>query len=127
MRAALALFVLLLPIAVAADAPPPLAALEGFRAGAWQVKPIGSTGSSSQCISDAVPMLAGGRPAQSCSFKAITDAADSATVTYRCAAGRSGRTVIRRDAGGLYTVDAQGLENGLPFATRTEWRRTGDC
>ncbi len=127
MRAFLALAALLLSVAVSADAPPPLAALDGFQPGAWQVKPIGATSSASHCLADAVPMLTGGRAAQECSFSAITDAPRSATVTYRCAAGRSGRTVIRRDAGGLYVVDAQGLENGLPFAARTEWRRTGDC
>jgi hypothetical protein len=127
MRAFIALAALLLPIAVAADAPPPLAALGDFQPGAWQVKQIGASSSSSHCLADAVPLLTGGRPAPGCSFTAISDGPDAATVTYRCGSGRSGRTTIRRDAGSLYTVDAQGLENRLPYAARTEWRRTGSC
>lgn len=126
-RARFALPPLLLALASAAGAPPPLAALGSFQPGAWQVKQISSTSSSSQCLADVLPMLIGGRPATDCSFTAISDSPDTATLTYRCAAGRSGHTVIRRDMAGLYTVDAQGLENGLPFASRTEWRRTGGC
>jgi hypothetical protein len=127
MRARFAFPLLLLAVAAAADAPPPLAALSSFQPGAWQLKQIGGSSSSSQCLADALPLLTGGRPATECSFKVISDNPNSATVTYRCAAGRSGHTVIRRDTAGLYTVEAQGLENGLPFASRTEWRRTGNC
>jgi hypothetical protein len=127
MRIPVALFALLLPVVAVADAPPPLAALAGFQPGAWQVKVIGSASSSSQCLVEPLAMLIGGRPAQECQFRTIADGANSATVTYRCAGGRSGRTVVRRDAGGLFVVDAQGLENGHPFADRTEWRRTGAC
>lgn len=118
---------LLVATAAVAAAPPPLAALKGFRPGAWQVKAVGAESSSSQCLADPSPLLIGGRPGQDCSFSVISDGADAATVTYRCAAGRSGRTGIRRDAHGLYVVDAQGLESGHPFANRSEWRRTGDC
>lgn len=118
---------LLLMAAGAAAAPPAVGALKGFRAGAWQVKAIGGNSSSSHCLSDPETLLTGGRPAQECTFSVIADAQSSATVTYRCAAGRSGRTQVRRDASGLFVVDAQGLENGHPFANRSEWRRTGDC
>jgi hypothetical protein len=118
---------LLLPAAAVADPPPPLVALAGFRPGAWQVKAIGANDSVSHCLADPAPMLAAARPAQACQFRIIADQADSATITYRCAGGRQGRTAIRRDAGGLFVVDAQGLENGHPFADRTEWRRTGGC
>jgi hypothetical protein len=121
------LLALLMPVAAVADAPPPLAALAGFRPGAWQVKAIGATDSVSHCLADPAPMLTTARPAQACQFRIIADQPDSATVTYRCAGGRQGRTAIRRDARGLFVVDAQGLENGHPFADRTEWRRTGDC
>jgi hypothetical protein len=130
MRRFLFLAALLPPVAAVAavsDAPLPLAALQGLRAGAWQVKVIGDSRSRSHCLTDATLMLTGGRPGQECSFRAITDEPNATTVIYRCATGRSGRTAIRRDAGGLYVVDAQGLEGGHPFADRSEWRRTGDC
>ena len=127
MRAPMLLAALLVASAALAAAAPPLAALKDFRSGAWAVKAIGSTSSASQCLADPATLLTGGRPAQGCSFSVINDAPDGATVTYRCAAGRSGRTQLRRDAGGLFVVDAQGLESGHPFANRSEWRRTGDC
>ncbi len=127
MRLQFLLPALVVATAAAAAAAPPLAALKGFRPGAWAVKAVGGTSSSSQCLADPSELLTGGRAAQECSFSVIADGADAATVTYRCAAGRSGRTQLRRDAHGLYVVDAQGLENGHPFASRSEWRRTGDC
>lgn len=127
MRKFLTCLALLLPVAAAADAPPPLAALAGFRPGAWQVKAIGAPDSVSHCLADPVPLLTGARPAQSCQFTIISDQPDAATITYRCSAGRSGRTAVRRDASGLFVVDAQGLADGHPFADRTEWRRTGAC
>ena len=37
------------------------------------------------------------------------------------------RAEIRRDTGELFTVDAQGIEGGRPFASRTEWSRAGHC
>lgn len=117
---------LLASAAVAASAPQ-LAALKGFQPGAWAVKAVGANSSRSQCLADPAALLTGGRAGQECSFTVISDGGDAATVTYRCAAGRSGRTELRRDAHGLYVVDAQGLENGHPFANRSEWRRTGDC
>jgi hypothetical protein len=127
MRTLMTALALLLPVTAAADVPPPLAALASFRPGAWQVKPIGASDSVSHCLADPIPMLTGARPAQECQFRSISDEPNAATVTYRCAGGRSGRTAIRRDAGGLFVVDAQGLAGGHPFADRTEWRRTGDC
>lgn len=127
MRIRLPLAALLVASAAVAASAPPLAALKGFRPGAWAVKAVGANSSSSQCLADPATFLLAGRSAQECSFTVISDASDAATVTYRCAAGRSGRTELRRDATGLYIVDAQGLENGHPFANRSEWRRTGDC
>lgn len=127
MRATFLPAMFLVAVASTAAAPPPLDALKGFRPGAWQVKAIGADSSSSQCLAEPSPMLMGGRMSSECSFNVISDSPSAATVTYRCAAGRSGRTAIRRDANGLFVVDAQGLLNGHPFADRTEWRRTGDC
>lgn len=117
----------LTPSVVLAQATPDLKALQGFSPGAWQVTAIGSASSSSQCLADASGLLMGGRPGGQCAFSVIADGADGATVTYRCEGGRSGRTAIRRDTKGLFTVDAQGLEGGRPFQNRSEWRRSGGC
>ena len=131
MRSALARSFVLIAVCAAAAAPaqvPATRALQGFQPGQWQVKPLGNGGEAqTQCLPDAELMLTGKRPAAQCAFTVITDSEDAAVVTYRCAGGRSGRTAIRRDVAGLYTVDAQGLESALPFADRSEWRRTGNC
>ena len=121
------LLALVLSSSVAAQPVPEMQALRGFAPGAWQVTPIGGQSSSSQCLHDPAPMLMGGRPGAECSFTLIADGTDGATLTYRCAGGRSGRTMLRRDAKGIFTVDAQGLEGGRPFQSRSEWRRTGAC
>ncbi len=121
------LVALLVPMAVCAQPAPELQALRGFAPGAWQVTPIGGQSGSSQCLQSAAPMLMGGRPGGECSFTVIADGPDGATLTYRCAGGRSGRTMVRRDAKGIFTVDAQGLEGGRPFQSRSEWRRIGIC
>ena len=117
----------LLPAVAKAQGAPDLKALQGFSPGAWQVTAIGSASSSSQCVADASVLLMGGRPGGQCAFSVIADGPDGATVTYRCEGGRSGRTAIRRDTKGLFTVDAQGLEGGRPFQNRSEWRRSGSC
>ncbi len=107
---------------------PALRALQGFQAGQWQSKSLGNGGDvQSQCLPNVETMLIGSRAAPQCVFTTISDEEDGAVVTYRCASGRSGRTAIRRDTAGIFVIDAQGLEAGLPFASRTEWRRTGSC
>jgi hypothetical protein len=118
---------LLLATAALAVPAPPIDALKDFRPGQWQMKLVGGPATDSRCIADPQLLLTGGRPASECTFSLIASQPHSATVTYRCSGGRSGRTEIRRDAHGIYAVASQGLEGGLPFAARTEWRRTGDC
>ncbi|TPE61802.1 hypothetical protein FJQ54_07860 [Sandaracinobacter neustonicus] len=127
MRLRFAIPLMLVPFSAEAQPAPDLKALQGFAPGAWQVTAIGGQSSSSQCLQDSAALLMGGRPGAQCSFSIIADSADSGTVTYRCSSGRSGRTSIRRDAKGIFTVDAQGLENGHPFQDRSEWRRSGGC
>ncbi len=122
------LILLLLPAAtvLAADAPPPLKALTGFQPGQWQVSEIKGS-ESGKCVKDVAELLAGDAVSAGCSFTVITDTEASGVVTYRCPSGRSGRTAIRRDTDELYMIDAQGIRDGLPFASRTEWRRSGGC
>jgi hypothetical protein len=106
---------------------PMLKALEGHAAGKWTVSPIGGGVPQTQCLADAGPMLTGGRPASECSFTLLEDGDSTATVNFRCEGNVSGRTSVRRDAGGLYTVRTQGVAKGLPFVLRAEWRHAGSC
>jgi len=107
----------------------PKALADGFSAGQWRITDAGATQSTGrlQCVAAAAELLTGGQPAGSCQFRILIDEPAKTVATYICEGGVSGRTEIRRDANGIYTVDAQGLERGHPFAARTEWRRVGDC
>jgi hypothetical protein len=113
--------------APALAAVPPLKALSGWRAGQWRVATLGGHPAAAQCVADPGALLLAGRPANGCQFSVIEDEPGSGVVTYRCSDGRQGRTEVRRDTGDLFTVDAQGVEGGRPFASRTEWRRAGSC
>lgn len=106
---------------------PPLEALAGFSGGGWTMSPIGGGPAQKLCLADAQQMLTGGRRAADCRFTVIEDSAMASVVNFRCKPMLSGRTSIRRDAGGLYTVHTQGVANGLPFVVRSEWRHGGDC
>lgn len=126
----LPLFAVLLLATPAMAAAPALAALKtGFRPGMWNVSRIGEQESSGKpiCVRSMERLLTAGRAGRACNFTVITDTQSEGVVHYRCEGGLSGRTVIRRDTAALYTIMAQGIEKGMPFAARTEWRRTGDC
>jgi hypothetical protein len=122
---------LFLLIAAAPPVPviPALAVLNGgFTPGRWEVRSVDSPKGPSRtlCIASAEAFLMGGRSGQ-CRFTIISDGPSEAVVTYRCDGGLSGRTDVRRDTAGLYTLGTQGVERGLPFGAREEWRRTGTC
>jgi hypothetical protein len=124
---------LALPLLAGAAPPvptvPAMAVLSGgFTPGRWEVKPVGSpkTPARALCIGSAESFLMGGRSGQ-CRFTIISDGPTEAVVTYRCEGGLSGRSDLRRDTAGLYTLETQGIEGGLPFGAREEWRRTGAC
>lgn len=108
---------------------PQLAALAGWRAGLWQ-ESTGESGGSARSLCLAAPdrMLMGSHgDAGGCEFTTIRDEGSRASITYVCKDGRQGRTDLRRDTADVYTVYAQGLAGGRPFARRSEWRRTGNC
>ncbi len=109
-----------------ADAPL-LKPLADFQKGQWQGSMVGGRRLGPMCVTAPDAMLTGGGPQSGCTFTVIEDGPSEAVVTYKCPTGRSGRTALRRDAGGLYTIDAQGIANNLPFGDRTEWRRLGNC
>jgi hypothetical protein len=117
---------LLLPAAAQAEAPK-LDALADWQSGQWQASMVGGRTARAICLADPEALLAGGRPRPGCTYSIIENTGTNATVTYKCPAGRTGRTTLRRDAQNIYTVDAQGIDSNLPFGDRSEWRRTGAC
>lgn len=116
----------LLPAAAQAQAPD-LKALGDWQPGRWLASMVGGRTAAPICLTDPEALLAGGRPSPGCTYSVIEDSPARAVVTYRCPSGRTGRTVLRRDAANIYTVDAQGVEAGRPFGDRAEWRRIGNC
>lgn len=107
---------------------PALKALSGWRGGQWRAGEIGGGHPGTpQCLRQPDAVLLAGRSNAGCQFSVIQDDANAGVVTYRCSDGRQGRTEVRRDTADLLTVDAQGVENGRPFASRMEWSRAGNC
>lgn len=123
----IALLLLFLPSTVmAADIN--LNALSDFQPGRWRIVEAGHPDHPrGRCLPDRQTLLTGGRRAAECRFIIVRNDNNDAAVTYQCAGGLSGRTDLRREAEGLLTLTTQGLEGGLPFARREEWRRVGEC
>lgn len=125
----------ILPVAFAIllAAPPagavPLRCLSDFQPGRYVLKAPGpGAGNGGRCLADASELAMAGRGgAAGCRVTVVRDTESAGTIGWSCADGRSGRSEIRRDAAGIYTVSAQGIERGLPWASRGEWRRTGAC
>ncbi|QMW23547.1 hypothetical protein [Sandaracinobacteroides saxicola] len=106
-----------------------LALLRDFVPGAYEAREVGQDwGARSLCLDRPVQLLFDGDPpAAKCEWTVLGDEATKAAVSYRCNGKRSGRTDLRRDAAGVYVVDAQGIAGALPFARKSEYRRTGAC
>lgn len=115
--------------AAVADAPGLRTTRSGFQPGKWQVSGVGfgEDAGRAVCVRNAGAFLLGGKPANQCMFNVIADEDTSSVVTYKCASGMSGRTALRMDAAGLFTMDVQGIEGGLPYGGRSEWKRVGSC
>lgn len=130
--------VILLALALTGAAPAPikpiaapqaLAVLQDFAPGAWDSRELGRQwGTQSLCLASAEMLLfrAAPRPA-GCKVTVLRDDPAKGAVSYECPGGLTGRTDIRRDNETSYQVDAQGIADQLPFATRQEFRRAGDC
>lgn len=124
------LSLLVVPV-VAAMAQPiaPKALADGFKPGQWRAVDVALNQKSVRtlCLSSAAQMVTDGRPLDGCQMTLLQDAPANAVVRYACESGLSGRTEIRRDAAGIFTIHAQGLDKGHPFASHSEWRRVGAC
>lgn len=122
------LSVLLLAMAGPAVAQAPaLSQMKDWQAGAWEARPQGQKSGASRCLAAPDSMLFNGGSGAGCKVTVISDTAGKGAISYSCPDGRSGRTDVRRDNEDTYMVDAQGVDSGLPFATRIDWRRVGAC
>lgn len=123
------LALLLLAVPGATGAAPALPALQlfadGFRAGTWEVTSEGSTGQRRPLADPGAMVFAGQTLADDCRVTVVDDRTTHAVVTWRCPGGDSGRSHVRRDHGGLYVVQAQGISGRRPFAAQAEYRFVG--
>ncbi len=107
----------------------------GFAAGQWKITPLDEdskmrNGSGeNQCLTAPDMIVHAGHKAASaaCEHTIIEDTPNRAIVTYICKGSGYGRTDIRRDAAGVFVVEAQGISGKDPFDMKGEFRRTGEC
>jgi hypothetical protein len=104
-----------------------LRCLSDFAPGLYVAR-VGREAGPGRCLANAAELAMAGRTGgPGCRVTMVRDLPEAGTITWSCPDGRSGRSDIRRDAAGIYTVSAQGIEDGLPWASRAEWRRIGPC
>jgi hypothetical protein len=123
-------FLAALLLASAATAAAPALALfgDGFPAGLYADSRSATARTTNHCLKSADAIVHAGRAVgPSCRVTVLEDTAASAIVQWTCRGGDSGRSEIRRDHAGLFTVRSQGIANRLPFGETHEWRRIGDC
>jgi hypothetical protein len=103
-------------------------AMADFPGGKYVANPIGRTaGVHQECVRSVTDLVLGKRPLRGCRVNRISTDANQSVFTWKCTGNASGRTSIRRDSVGVYTVHLQGVDADLPFAEHAEWRRIGEC
>jgi hypothetical protein len=119
----------LLLLASPALAAPALSLFGGaFPAGLYADSRSARSEATRRCFTSADPLIHAGRPVgPSCRVTVLEDNPGSAVISWTCPGGDSGRSEIRRDHAGLFTVRAQGIAGKRPFAETHEYRRVGDC
>ena len=62
-----------------------------------------------------------------CTRTVIRDSGTNAEISYTCADGGFGRSVVTLVTPRSLTIDTQGISGGLPFHYKLYARRAGDC
>ena len=62
-----------------------------------------------------------------CTRTVIRDSGTNAEISYTCADGGCGRSVVTLVTPRSLTIDTQGISGGLPFHYKLYARRSGDC
>lgn len=62
-----------------------------------------------------------------CTRSVIRDSGTNAEISYTCADGGFGRSVVTLVTPRSLTIDTQGISGGLPFHYKLYARRAGDC
>ena len=108
----------------------------GFSAGQYKITPVDDDskmrqpGGAAQCLTSPDFIIHAGHDAASagsCEHTIIENTPERAIVTYVCKGQGYGRTDVRRDANGVFVVEAQGIAGKDPYDMRGEFKRVGDC
>lgn len=111
----------------AANAPAPLA-LRTLETGEWELHGRGEDKQTRKlCVTDLRQLLQVQHGRSLCTSFIVSDTAQSATVTYDCAAAGNGRTDLRVETSRLVQIRSQGIADGAPFDFAAEGRRIGAC
>jgi len=128
-------FRLLGPLAVtavlagAAGAQPgQLTMLERLERGGWELAfRNDDAGRDQVCLTTGRELIQLRHARLKCKSTIVDDTPQAVTVQYSCPGNGYGRTRIRRESDQLVQIEAQGIENGLPFAFAAEARWVGSC
>ena len=108
--------------------PTQLAMLDKLERGGWELTFRNDEGGRDRvCLATGRELIQLRHAGLKCKSTVVTDSPQEVTVQYSCPGNGYGRTNIRRESNQLVQIDAQGIENGLPFAFAAEARWVGSC
>ncbi|WP_264422562.1 DUF3617 domain-containing protein [Novosphingobium sp. KCTC 2891] len=107
---------------------PPLAMLDRFESGEWEVRERGERPAAQRrCIGTGRQLIQIRHAQQMCRSYVVEDGVAAVTVHYSCQGNGFGRTRIRFENPRLAQIETQGVASGLPFDFAAEARRVGAC
>ena len=106
---------------------PELVMLDGLTVGAWELHYRADDTRDRVCVRSGRELIQIRHRAAQCSPYIVDDEPNRVTVQYTCPGHGYGRTTIRRETPQLVQIEAQGIEDGLPFHFTAEGRRVSGC
>ena len=108
--------------------PTQLTMLERLERGGWELAfRDDAAGRGNICLATGRELIQLRHARLKCRSTIVDDTPQAVTVQYSCPGNGYGRTSIRRESDRLVQIEAQGIENGLPFAFAAEARWVGSC
>ncbi|MES2986981.1 MAG: hypothetical protein V4808_03655 [Pseudomonadota bacterium] len=94
--------------------------------GQWQLRDS-SGGLRKLCLTNPKVLLQIEHGAAQCEHVVVENGARQAVIRYSCAGHGNGRTTLTVESGRLFSLDTQGVVDGLPFSEQYEGRLLGAC
>lgn len=104
------------------------AAIAGLQSGMWELRDLRRSGARTQiCVRNPARLLQIRHAGQNCPRRVLNEDGRSVTVRYECSGSGWGRTSVSVETPRLARINTQGIDNGMPFHSTFEARRTGAC